>query len=259
MTNRPHSHEADTPSVRVLVVEDDPLARTGLSLILDSADDLRVVGQGGVGAQALVLAAAHAPDVVLVDMRGPWSEGLATVAALRTLPRPPAVLVLAGLDHDEHLVDALAAGAKGLLPVESSPQEICEAVRVVAGGEAMLAPRCATTVVRHLVESQRSPRRHQAATKLGALTEREREVVGAVARGLPNADIAVELFLSEATVKTHITRMFAKLDVSNRVQLAILAYEAGLVGHAEVCRGPPAWFRVVLLPQTAGNRNRSRF
>lgn len=95
MTNRPQDHEADTPSVRVLVVEDDPLARTGLSLIIDSADDLRVVGQGGVGEQAIVLAAAHAPDVVLVDMRGPWSEGLATVAALRTLPRPPAVLVLA--------------------------------------------------------------------------------------------------------------------------------------------------------------------
>lgn len=252
MTNHPMYRETDTPMVRVLVVEDDPLARTGLSLIVDGADDLQIVGQGGMGEQARVLAVAHTPDVVLLNMRGCWTEGLATVAALCGLPRPPAVLVLAGLGHDDHLVDALAAGAKGLLPAESSPQEICDAVRVVAGGEAMLAPRCATAVVRHVAQSRRSARRHQAAMRMRALSEREREVVAAVAQGKPNAEIALELYLSEATVKTHITRMFAKLDVTNRVQLAILAYEAGVLGRAELSRAPPLWsFRWATRRRTA--------
>jgi DNA-binding NarL/FixJ family response regulator len=172
---------------------------------------------------------AVTPDVVLMDIRMRRMDGIAATAAVSALPNPPKVLVLTTYNLDEYVFDALAAGAGGFLLKESAPQEIIEAVRVVAKGDMMLSPGTTRKLVGHFVAARANPRRLRALAKLGDLSEREREVVMAVAQGKSNADIAGELFLSEATVKTHITRTFAKLDVTNRVQLTIFAYEAGMV------------------------------
>jgi DNA-binding NarL/FixJ family response regulator len=216
-------------SVRVLLVDDDPLVRTGLSMILASTPDLEVVAQAGDGDEAVQQVALHAPDVVLMDIRMRRMNGLAATAAVLAQPRPPKVLILTTFDLDEYVFEALAAGASGFLLKEGSPQEIIEGVRVVARGEAMLSPRTTKQLIGQFVAARVSPRRARARAGLESLSARERQIVTAVAQGKPNADIAAELFLSEATVKTHITRTFAKLDVSNRVQLTIFAYEAGLV------------------------------
>ncbi|WIV55621.1 response regulator transcription factor [Amycolatopsis nalaikhensis] len=216
-------------SVRVLLVDDDPLVRTGLSMILGSTNDISVVGEAGDGDEAVQQVARHAPDVVIMDIRMRRMNGLAATAAVLAQPRPPKVLILTTFDLDEYVFEALAAGASGFLLKEGSPQEIIEGVRVVANGDAMLSPRTTKQLIGQFVAARANPRRARAQGKLELLSGREREIVTAVARGKPNADIAAELFLSEATVKTHITRTFAKLDVSNRVQLTIFAYEAGLV------------------------------
>lgn len=213
----------------MLLVDDDPLVRTGLSMILNSAPDITVVGQACDGDEAVPKVISHAPDVVIMDIRMGRMDGLAATSAVMALPRPPRVLILTTFDLDEYVFDALAAGASGFLLKETPPQEIIAAVRVVAAGEAMLSPRTTKKLIGHFVTARVSPRRRTALTKLGMLSDREREVVTAVAQGKANADIAAELFLSEATVKTHITRTFAKIDVTNRVQLTIFAYESGLV------------------------------
>lgn len=213
----------------MLLVDDDPLVRTGLSMILKSAPDITVVGEASDGDEAVPKVVAHAPDVVIMDIRMGRMDGLAATSAVMALPRPPKVLVLTTFDLDESVFDALSAGASGFLLKETPPREIIAAVRVVAAGEAMLSPRSTKKLIGHFVAARVSPRRHAALTKLGMLSDREREVVTAVAQGKANADIAAELFLSEATVKTHITRTFAKIDVANRVQLTIFAYESGLV------------------------------
>ncbi|MBE8521054.1 response regulator transcription factor [Amycolatopsis sp. H6(2020)] len=216
-------------SVRVLLVDDDPLVRTGLSMILGSAPDLQVVAEAGDGDEAVQQVARHAPDVVIMDIRMRRMNGLVATAAVLAQPRPPKVLILTTFDLDEYVFEALAAGASGFLLKEGSPQEIIEGVRVVANGDAMLSPRTTKQLIGQFVASRAHPRRSRAQAKLELLSQREREIVTAVAQGKPNAQIAAELFLSEATVKTHITRAFAKLDVSNRVQLTIFAYEAALV------------------------------
>jgi DNA-binding NarL/FixJ family response regulator len=216
-------------SVRVLLVDDDPLVRTGLSMILGSTPDLQVVAEAGDGDEAVQQVARHAPDVVIMDIRMRRMNGLVATAAVLAQPRPPKVLILTTFDLDEYVFEALAAGASGFLLKEGSPQEIIEGVRVVANGDAMLSPRMTKQLIGEFVAARANPRRARAQAKLGLLSEREREIVTAVAQGKPNASIAEELFLSEATVKTHITRAFAKLDVSNRVQLTIFAYEAALV------------------------------
>jgi DNA-binding NarL/FixJ family response regulator len=215
--------------LRVLLVDDDPLVRRGLAMILGSAQDIVVAGEVGDGDEAVGGVRAHAPDVVLMDIRMRRMDGLAATRMVMALPNPPKVLVLTTYDLDEYVFDALAAGAGGFLLKEGSPQEIIDAVRVVAKGEVMLSPTTTRKLVGHFVAARANPRRQRALAKLGALSEREREVVTAVAQGKSNADIARDLFLSEATVKTHITRTFAKLDVTNRVQLTIFAYEAGMV------------------------------
>ncbi|WP_370962249.1 response regulator [Amycolatopsis sp. cg9] len=216
-------------SVRVLLVDDDPLVRTGLTMILGSAPGIEVVAEAGDGDEAVQQVARHAPDVVLMDIRMRRMDGLAATAAVLAQPRPPRVLILTTFDLDEYVFEALAAGASGFLLKEGSPQEIIEGVRVVANGDAMLSPRTTKQLIGQFVASRVSPRRALALAKLDLLSDRERQIVTAVARGKPNAEIGAELFVSEATVKTHITRTFAKLDVSNRVQLTIFAYEAGLV------------------------------
>ncbi|TDV53573.1 LuxR family two component transcriptional regulator [Actinophytocola oryzae] len=215
--------------LRVLLVDDDPLVRTGLAMILGSAPDIEVVGQAADGDEAVGQVRATRPDVVLMDIRMRRMDGIAATAAVAALPDPPKVLILTTYDLDEYVFDALAAGAGGFLLKEGAPQEIMEAVRVVAKGEVMLSPGTTRKLVGHFVAARANPRRQRAVAKLAELSGREREVVTAVAQGKSNADIAGELFLSEATVKTHITRTFAKLDVTNRVQLTIFAYESGIV------------------------------
>jgi DNA-binding NarL/FixJ family response regulator len=215
--------------LRVLLVDDDPLVRAGLTMILRSAPDLLIVGEAGDGDEALPAVRAYAPDVVLMDIRMRRMDGIAATAAVMALREPPKVLVLTTYDLDEYVFDALAAGAGGFLLKEDSPQDIINAVRVVASGDVMLSPSTTRKLVGHFVAARANPRRVAALAKLDVLSEREREVVTAVAQGKSNADIAGQLFLSEATVKTHITRTFAKLNVTNRVQLTIFAYEAGMV------------------------------
>ncbi|RZQ62209.1 response regulator transcription factor [Amycolatopsis suaedae] len=212
-----------------MLVDDDPLVRTGLSMILGSTGDITVVGEAGDGDEVVTKVAMHAPDVVLMDIRMRRMDGLTATAAVTALPMAPKVLVLTTFDLDEYVFEALAAGASGFLLKEGSPQDIIDAVRVVAAGEAMLAPQATRKLVSHFVAARTSPRRQRARSLLGVLSEREREVVTAVARGRSNAEIAGALHLSEATVKTHITRIFAKIDAANRVQLTIFAYESGLV------------------------------
>ena len=215
--------------LRVLLVDDDPLVRTGLSMILGSAQDIEVAGEASDGDEAVGRVRATAPDVVIMDIRMRRMDGLAATKAVTALTDPPKVLVLTTYDLDEYVFDALAAGASGFLLKEGSPQEIIDAVRTVAKGDVLLSPGTTRKLVGHFVAARANPRRERALTKLAALSEREREVVTTVAQGMSNAEIAATLFLSEATVKTHITRTFAKLDITNRVQLTIFAYEAGMV------------------------------
>jgi DNA-binding NarL/FixJ family response regulator len=223
-----HYHVAVT-QLRVLLVDDDPLVRTGLAIILGSAPDIEVVGQAGDGDEAVGAVRAFAPDIVLMDIRMRRMDGIAATAAVNAMPSPPKVLVLTTYDLDEYVFDALAAGAGGFLLKEGAPQEIIDAVRIVAKGEMMLSPGTTRKLVGHFVAARANPRRVRAQALLAGLSAREREVVTAVAQGKSNAEIGTDLYLSEATVKTHITRTFAKLDVTNRVQLTIFAYEAGMV------------------------------
>ncbi|MDV6012331.1 response regulator transcription factor [Haloechinothrix sp. LS1_15] len=213
----------------MLIVDDDPMVRSMLTTILDSAGDVTVVAEAEDGDQVVDRVHRHALDVVLMDIRMRRTGGLAATREVLGLPDPPKVLVLTTFDLDEYVYSALRAGASGFLLKEESPQDIINAVRVVAAGEAMLSPPLTTRLITSYVTTGASPRRERARDKLADLSERERQVITEVARGKSNAEIGAELLLSEATVKTHLTRSFTKLDVTSRVQATIFAYEAGLV------------------------------
>ncbi len=213
-------------TVRVLLVDDDALVRAGLRMILSSAEDLEIVGEAADGADAVAATHAHRPDVVLMDIRMPEVDGIAATAALRRLPDPPHVIVLTTFQADEHVMGALRAGADGFLLKDTAPTEIVDAVRLVAAGEAMLSPSVTRTLLAHLGNDELTDRRHAAAQQLASLTEREREVAEAVGSGASNAEIAAQLFMSEATVKAHVSRLLTKLGVANRVQIAILVHDA---------------------------------
>lgn len=213
-------------NIRVLLVDDDPLVRAGLRMILSSADDLDVVGEAADGANAAAAVRAHRPDVVLMDIRMPVMDGIAATTALRRLPSPPHVIVLTTFQADDHVMDALRAGADGFLLKDTGPSEIIQAVRLVAAGEAMLSPSVTRTLLSHLGDDAATDRRRLAAQRLTSLTEREREVATAVGSGASNAEIAASLYMSEATVKAHVSRLLTKLDVANRVQIAILVHDA---------------------------------
>ena len=215
-------------ALRVLLVDDDALARSGLAGIIQAAEGIEVVAQADDGDEAVPLVQRHAPDVVVMDVRMRRMDGIRATGAVTALPRPPKVLMLTTFDLDEYVFDSLSAGASGFLLKDSSPAEIVEGVRVVAAGESMLAPRATKELIGHYVTQRNNPQRREAQQRLAQLSERERDVVTAVAQGKSNAAIAGELFLSEATVKTHIYRSFAKVDAENRVQLAIFAISAGL-------------------------------
>ena len=211
---------------RVLLVDDDALVRAGLRMILSSSGETEVVGEAADGAEALAAVQAHRPDVVLMDIRMPEMDGIAATAALRRLATPPHVIVLTTFQADEHVMNALRAGADGFLLKDTAPTEIVHAVRLVAAGEAMLSPSVTRTLLAHLGNDDVTDRRHQAAQRLKSLTDREREVATAVGSGASNAEIAASLFMSEATVKAHVSRLLTKLAVTNRVHIAILVHDA---------------------------------
>jgi len=210
----------------VLLVDDDGLVRAGLRMILSSAEDLEVVGEADDGARAVAAVRAHRPDVVLMDIRMPEMDGIAATAALRRLDAPPHVIVLTTFQADEQVISALRAGADGFLLKDTPPAEILNAVRLVAAGEAMLSPSVTRTLLSHLDDTGVSDRRRTATKRLATLTDREREVALAVGSGASNAEVASSLFMSEATVKAHVSRLLSKLDVANRVHIAIVVHDA---------------------------------
>jgi DNA-binding NarL/FixJ family response regulator len=212
--------------IRVLLVDDDALVRAGLRMILSSSEEMEVVGEAADGADAVVSTLAHRPDVVLMDIRMPGMDGIAATSALRHLASPPHVIVLTTFQADEHVISALRAGADGFLLKDTAPAEIVHAVRLVAAGEAMLSPSVTRTLLSHLGSDEMTDRRRLAAQRLMTLTDREREVATAVGSGASNAEVAASLFMSEATVKAHVSRLLTKLEITNRVQIAILVHDA---------------------------------
>ncbi|WP_447925123.1 response regulator [Georgenia muralis] len=218
------------PSTTVLVVDDQELVRTGFRLILERAG-LDVVGEAEDGRAAVTSVAELRPDVVLMDIRMPRLDGVAATREILAGPPPhPRIVVLTTFDLDEYVWSAVRAGAAGFLLKDVAPDDLVHAVRVVARGESMLAP---TLITRMLTQFARRPPAGQRPTELSALSERETEVVRLVARGLSNAEVGARLFLSEATVKTYVSRVLTKLDLRDRVQIAVVAYESGLVQAGE--------------------------
>ncbi|WP_211357348.1 response regulator transcription factor [Nocardioides rubriscoriae] len=213
---------------RVLLVDDDPLVRSALHLMLGGADDLEVVGEAVDGHDGVRRAGELIPDVVLMDIRMPRLNGLDATRRLLAGARPPKVIVLTTFDADTYVVEALAAGADGFLLKDTPPADIVAAIRKVAQGDPMLSPSVTRTLIARLRAEDGDDRSEVAAQRLAALTGRERDVALAVGRGLSNAEVAAELHLSVPTVKTHVSRVFDKLGVTNRVQVAICVHDAGL-------------------------------
>ncbi|GAA4205416.1 response regulator transcription factor [Streptosporangium oxazolinicum] len=213
--------------IRVLIVDDEALVRSGLRMILEAAGDMVVVGEARDGDEAVAAATRLRPQVVLMDVRMPGTDGLAAGARILTAPESPKLIMLTTFDLDEYVHEALRLGAVGFLLKDTPPRELAAAVRTVATGQAMLSP----TVIKRLITSfaDKAPSRAESArTLLSSLTAREEDVIRALARGLSNAEIGRELKLAEATVKAHVSRLLAKLGVANRVQAAILVHDADL-------------------------------
>lgn len=216
--------------IRALLVDDEHLVRSGLRMILDSAPDVEVVGEGSDGEEAVALTRDLEPDVVLLDIRMPGSDGITAAGHLAALPNPPRVVLLTTFDLDEYVHAALRAGAVGFLLKDTPPRDLVEAVRTVHQGHAMLSPR----VTKRMLERFTAPApadsaagRIEAQRRLSVLSDREKAVLVAVAEGSSNAEAGRSLRMREATVKAHVSRILSKLEVSNRVQAAILAHDAG--------------------------------
>jgi DNA-binding NarL/FixJ family response regulator len=214
--------------VRVLIVDDDALVRAGLTMILSGAEDIAVVGEAADGSEVPAAVATHRPDVVLMDIRMPRIDGLAATESLRKRERAPEVIVLTTFDADEFVLRALRAGASGFLLKDTPPVEILHAVRRVAHGEATLSPAVTRKLIAHVAAPEVDGGRRHARTKLGRLSEREHDVALLLGQGRSNAEIAAELFMSVATVKAHVSRLLVKLELNNRVQIALLVHDAGL-------------------------------
>jgi DNA-binding NarL/FixJ family response regulator len=211
--------------IRVLIADDDPLVRVGLSLVLGAGPDLHVVGEAGDGAEAVEATRRLRPDVVLMDIRMPRMDGLAATEELRRDGPSPAIVVLTTFDTDDYLLGALRLGANGFLLKDIAPTEILDAVRRAAAGEPILAPAVVPRLIEHAVGGR--GHREQSASALDRLTERERDVAAAVATGASNAEIGRDLHMSVPTVKAYVSRLLEKLRCANRVQIAILVHEAG--------------------------------
>lgn len=218
--------------IRVLIADDEPLIREGFRMILDGCSDFDVVGEAADGAQAVQLANQHRPDVVLMDVRMPHLDGIEATGRIVANQLPTRVLMLTTFDRDEYVYEAMRAGASGFLLKTAPTDRLLESIRLVAQGEALLAPEITRRLIEDFVRrpapggSQRSD--------VARLTDREGEVLKEIARGRSNAEIAADLYLSEATVKTYVTRILGKLDLRDRAQAVVFAYEAGLVRP-----GPP--------------------
>jgi DNA-binding NarL/FixJ family response regulator len=220
-------------TTRVLVADDQALVRAGFQVIVDSAPDLSVVAEATTGAEAVDLAAAHRPDVVLMDIRMPEMDGIQATRHILASPGGAAtrVLILTTFDLDDYVYAALRAGASGFLLKDTPPADLLAAIRVIAGGEALLSPR----VTRRLIAefTTRPAVLTNQVRSLQGVTEREREILVLVARGMSNTELASHLHLSMATVKTHVSRLLSKLQARDRAQLVIAAYEAGLMAPAD--------------------------
>ena len=214
-------------TIKVLLVDDDALVRAGLTMMLDGANGIEVVGEAADGDQVPAAVDAHAPDVVLMDLRMPRTDGITATRRLRARPRAPEVIVLTTFDADENVLGGLRAGASGFLLKDSPPARIVEAIRRVAAGDPILSPE----ITRRLMDraAAQAGARERARAALATLTPREHEVAVGVARGETNAEIAARLFMSLATVKSHITHILTKLALTNRTQIALLAHDADLV------------------------------
>ena len=215
--------------VRVLIIDDDPLLRTGLAMMLGGAHDIQVVAEAGDGTEVPALVRQHAPDVVLMDIRMPVVDGLAATEALRARPDAPEVLVLTTFDADDQVLRALRAGAAGFVLKDTPPAEIVTAVRRVAQGHPVLSPAVTRRLIDRVADAGDDLRRTRARDRLALLNDREREVAVAVGQGRSNAEIGAALHLSVSTVKTHVSRILTKLDLNNRVQIALLAHDAGFL------------------------------
>jgi DNA-binding NarL/FixJ family response regulator len=212
--------------IRVLVVDDDALVRAGLSMILASAQDIAIVGEATNGSEVPDAVTEHAPDIVLMDIRMPGVDGLAATEQLRAQAEAPEIIVLTTFDDDEYVLRALRAGASGFLLKDTPPTEIVRAVHAVAAGEPMLSPTITRRLIGQVADPETGDRRRHARKRLDRLTDREREVAVAIGLGKSNAQIGRELYMSVATVKTHVSSMLDKLDLNNRVQIALLAHDA---------------------------------
>lgn len=213
--------------IRVLVVDDDPMVRRLLGAILRT-EDVEVVAEASDGDEVVPQVQAHHPDVVLMDLRMARVDGLAATRAVLALPAPPAVVAMTSLGTQAATLDAVRAGAAGFLDKDAGPDEIRGAVRAVAAGEGALSPRAARAVIAQVGADSAAEARREAAAQVDALTDREREIALAATEGLSNAAIAARLFVSEATVKTHLGHAMDKLGAANRVQLAVIVTRAGL-------------------------------
>ncbi|MFE9022669.1 response regulator [Streptomyces sp. NPDC007808] len=220
-------------AIRLLLVDDDPLVRAGLSFMMGGAQDIEIVGEASDGAEVDALVDRARPDVVLMDIRMPSVDGITATERLRGRKDAPQVVLLTTFHADEQVLRALRAGAAGFVLKDTPPAEIVDAVRRVAAGDPVLSPTVTRQLMEHAAGTAADTRRARARERLTVLNDREREVAVAVGRGLSNAEIAAGLFMSVATVKTHVSRVLAKLDLNNRVQIALLAYDAGLLEELE--------------------------
>jgi DNA-binding NarL/FixJ family response regulator len=211
--------------IRVLLVDDDQLMRAGLRLIVQQASDLAVGGEAADGRQAVEAARRDRPDVVVMDVRMPVLDGIEATRQITAGPDPPKVLILTTFELDEYVFSALRAGASGFLLKRNPPEQLIEGIRTVAAGEALLSP----SVTRRLIEQFSSRPARAENPRFADMTEREREVLIAIARGLSNDELAATLFISANTVKTHVKRVLTKLGARDRVQAVVMAYEGGLM------------------------------
>ena len=223
-------------SIRVLIDDDDPLTRSALHTILTLDDEIKIVAEAADGDQAILEAARTRPDVILMDIRMPGIDGLEAARQILDAHRPrPRIIMLTTFDLDEYVYAALSAGASGFLLKDTAPERLAAAVRLVADGDALLAP----TITRRLVERYAAPASDEPGGKLADLTPREFDVLKLIAAGLSNQEIAQKLYLSEATVKTHVSRILGKLDLRDRVQAVVLAYERALVRPGDILGESP--------------------
>lgn len=218
-------------SIRILIADDQAMIRAGFTALLDIHEDIQVVGQASTGAEAITASARLSPDVILMDVRMPEMDGIEATRRILGPSYPaasvPRILMLTTFDIDDYVYDALAAGASGFLLKDALPEELVHAVRVIAGGDALLSPSVTRRVIEQFAGNR--PRNIRDSNALTALTEREREVLVLIGRGRSNTEIATDLFISEQTVKTHVGKILAKLNLRDRVHAVILAYDTGLV------------------------------